>query len=97
MRTVTLIKLGTLALGIVLAAPAFAQEVWQTYPFTISTPAFGPGPVTPYRAPPARRAARPLYNVVPSAPGALPSPANEPGNTGGGSYGYNSTLLNNQW
>jgi hypothetical protein len=62
MRTVTTIKVGTLALGIVLAVPAFAQEVWQTYPMTISTPAFGRGPVAPgayYVAP------RRLYNVSP--------------------------------
>lgn len=66
MRTKIAISLGALALGAVLAVPAFAQEVWQSYPFTISTPAFGPGPVQP--APALRaHAARPLYNVVPPA------------------------------
>jgi|ERR1035437_2657543 hypothetical protein len=43
MRKIT-ITLGTLALGVALASfSAFAQEVWQTYPGTIATPAFGPG------------------------------------------------------
>jgi hypothetical protein len=72
MRTITLIRLGALALGVVLAVPAFAQEVWQTYPMTISTPAFGPGPVKSFQAPAAQPAARQLYNVVPSAQGAGP-------------------------
>lgn len=69
MRTKMIIGVSVLALGVALAsAPTFAQEVWQTYPLTISTPAFGPGPVMPFQAPAAKPAARPLYNVVPSAP-----------------------------
>lgn len=65
MRTIAIIKWGTLALGVVLAVPAFAQEVWQTYPMTASTPAFGPGPVTPATRPVYNVAPRPLYNVAP--------------------------------
>jgi len=67
MRTKMIISVSVLALGVALAsAPTFAQEVWQTYPLTISSPAFGPGPVTPFQAPAAKPAARPLYNVVPA-------------------------------
>jgi hypothetical protein len=55
------VGLGVLALGTALASvPAFAQEVWQTYPMTISSPAFGPGPAQPFVAP-AARPARPRY------------------------------------
>jgi len=60
--------LGVLVLGVALGSvPAFAQEVWQTYPMTISTPAFGPGHAQSFAAPttrPARRGhgARLVYN-----------------------------------
>ena len=68
--------LGALALGAAVASvPAFAQEVWQTYPLTISTPAFGPGPVKPFVAA-ATPSARHLYNSVPQA---VASPAVLPG------------------
>lgn len=53
--------LGALVLGAALASvPAFAQEVWQTYPMTISSPAFGPGPAKTF-PPPATRPERPTY------------------------------------
>jgi hypothetical protein len=78
MRTKINIGLGALALGVALvSAPALAQEVWQTYPQTISTPAFGPGYARIFATPetrPARRtrAARPVYNAAdyasPSSP-----------------------------
>ena len=66
MRAKITMSLGALALGLALApVPAFAQEVWQTYPMTVSSPAFGPGVARP-----AAPAVRPLYNVVPQAPAA---------------------------
>jgi hypothetical protein len=81
MRAKINVGLGALALAATLAsAPAFAQEVWQTYPQTISTPAFGPGYARIFAAPEARparrtraeRAERPVYNAAayayPSSP-----------------------------
>lgn len=59
---------GALALGVALASvPAFAQEVWQTYPMTASTPAFGPGPVRPFVAAATPSARRHVYNYAPQA------------------------------
>ena len=64
------VGLGALTLAAVFAAaPAVAQEVWQTYPMTISSPAFGPGPAQQFAAPAARaerpaRTRRPLYNTA---------------------------------
>jgi hypothetical protein len=56
-----------LAAAVALAsAPAIAQEVWQTYPMTISTPSFGPGPAAPIQVPAVKPAVRHLYNVVPA-------------------------------
>lgn len=72
------VGLGVLALGAALAAvPAFAQEVWKTYPMTISSPAFGPGPAQPFAAPSTRSArptytGRPVYNYNVAAQAYLP-------------------------
>jgi hypothetical protein len=38
---------------------------------------------------------RQAFDMVP--PNTTSSPANDPANTGGGSRGYNETLLKNQW
>jgi hypothetical protein len=53
-----IIGVSALALGVAfVSGPAFAQS--QTYPFTIASPAFGPG--VPGANPPAARSARRSY------------------------------------
>jgi hypothetical protein len=63
-----------LALSVAFASgPALAQDVSQTYPMTISSPAFGPGVPSRVQRPVRSAYARSLTNVYAYAPYEVPT------------------------